>query len=929
MPRLVALVLLGFVSAACCPKRPLTPEETKGGTKTTADEKHLTELRQLTFGGENAEAYWSFGGKELVFQATTQGAGCDRIYRIDPLADKPTTTQVSSGAGATTCAYFLPGDKDIIYASTHLGGKGCPPKPDRSQGYVWAIYDSYDIFRVTREGAKNQAPQRLTETKGYDAEATVCSKDGSIVFTSVRDGDLELYRMDADGKNVKRLTSTPGYDGGAFFDASCSQIVWRASRPVGDEMVDYQRLLKQGLVRPTKLELWVAKADGSEARQVTYLNAASFAPFFFPSGKRIIFSSNYGDPRGREFDLWAINVDGTELERVTHTPGFDGFPMFSPDGTLLAFASNRNNAPGSRDTNLFLARWADGKPAPVVESAADRVKSDMAWLAHPERGGRGIGTPGLEAAGGYIERRFRDAGLSAPIKGSMRHAFEVPTRVNVKDGTKLELDKKAVAKDDFQPLAYSGQGKASGRLVFAGFGIDAKDDGIDDYEGVDAKDKIVVVRRFAPDKGKKGELDDQKKRRFSDIRYKAWVAREKGATALVVVDAPPKGVGEPPAEAAFPSLRSDGQENAGIPVVMVKRSVGAPLIERLERGGRAKGEVEVVLDITRAPAFNVVGKLEPNSPEGERLDGAIVIGAHYDHLGLGGPGSLAPDSHAPHLGADDNASGVAALIEAARDLKDKTRRRAIWFVAFSGEESGVLGSSHFVRQPPPGLDMKNVVAMLNMDMVGRLRDNKLLALGGASASEWPAIVEGACKKARVSCTSSGDGYGPSDHTPFFSAGIPVLHFFTGAHGDYHKPSDSIDRINAGGTGQVAKVVSEMAFDLASRKERLSYQRSNAPAPVGDVRSSGASLGTVPDYAGPPGGQKGVLLADVRKDGPAERAGMKRGDILVQLGPHAITDVRDMMFALGALKPEQKVTAIILREGKRVEVPVTMGSSRRR
>jgi Tol biopolymer transport system component len=325
-------------------------------------ETHLAEIRQLTFGGENAEAYWSPDGEELVFQSTRPPYGCDQIFRL-ALANPDELKMVSTGVGRTTCGYFSGDGQRILFASTHLADETCPPVPDHSQGYVWPIYDGYDLFSAKLDGSDLR---RLTDVQAYDAEATVCPVDGSIVFTSTRDGDLELYRMDADGSNVRRLTHEPGYDGGAFFSADCRQIVWRASRPDSEEeLTDYRQLLAQNKVRPSRLEIFVARGDGSGVRQVTELGAASFAPFFFPSGDRIIFATNYGDPKGREFDIWAINVDGTDLEQITFSPGFDGFPMFSPDGKRLAFASNRNQSrPG--ETNVFVARWVAG-PTAVAE----------------------------------------------------------------------------------------------------------------------------------------------------------------------------------------------------------------------------------------------------------------------------------------------------------------------------------------------------------------------------------------------------------------------------------------------------------------------------------------------------------------------------------------------------------------------------------
>jgi Tol biopolymer transport system component len=336
---------LGLAARQATPARTAPP----GG----GGERHLANPRQLTFGGENAEAYYSFDGAHLVFQATREGHGCDRIFTM--AADGSGTKMVSTGRGRTTCAFFYPDGKRLLYASTHLGGAECPPRPDFSRGYVWPVYDSYDIFAANPDGT---GLTRLTDTPGYDAEATI-ARDGRVVFTSVRDGDLEIYSMNGDGSDVRRLTHRPGPDGGPFFSPDGSQIVFRG-RPLspGKELEDYRLLLKEALWRPTSLEVFVMNRDGSNLRQVTKLGRASFAPYFFPDGRRIIFSSNYDDPKQRNFDLYAIGVDGTGLERITDNPTFDGFPMFSPDGTHLVFASNRL-ASKEGETNVFVAEWKD------------------------------------------------------------------------------------------------------------------------------------------------------------------------------------------------------------------------------------------------------------------------------------------------------------------------------------------------------------------------------------------------------------------------------------------------------------------------------------------------------------------------------------------------------------------------------------------
>lgn len=361
-------------SCCCCCDRPAasTPAATRPpvpGTEVARasfdGETHLRNIRQLTFGGENAEAYWSFAEDRLVFQATRAPYKADQIYTMDRNGARQTL--VSGGVGRTTCAYFLPGDERILYASTYLAGKEPPKKPpyDRSLGYVWPIFNAYDIFTAKADGTDVKP---LIQSPAYDAEATVSPKGDKIVFTSTRDGDLDLYTCDIDGSNVKRVTDAPGYDGGAFFNWDGTKIVWRAPDRDSVDIEETKALLKRQLVRPSKLEIWIMDADGSNKKMVTKTGAANFGPFWHPDGKRIIFSSNMDDPRGSNFELYTVDVETSKIERVTHfertRPGarrsddFDGFPMFTRDGKTLVFCSNRHNDKPN-ETNVFVADWVD------------------------------------------------------------------------------------------------------------------------------------------------------------------------------------------------------------------------------------------------------------------------------------------------------------------------------------------------------------------------------------------------------------------------------------------------------------------------------------------------------------------------------------------------------------------------------------------
>ena len=422
--------------------------------------------------------------------------------------------------------------------------------------------------------------------------------------------------------------------------------------------------------------------------------------------------------------------------------------------------------------------------------------------------------------------------------------------------------------------------------------------------------KIVVVRRFAPKSAGGREMQ------LADLNYKAGVARRQGAIGMIVVDLPEGDKQESP----LPSLRPREGADAGLPLLVVTRAVGEPL---------TKGTHDVALEVELTPVTtkteNVVGVIRAGAAS--RTDGALVIGAHLDHLGMGGQGTGALDAeHAVHNGADDNASGIAALIEAARILAPRKGElaRDIYFVAFSAEEMGLLGSNHFVANAP----YKGAAfAMLNMDMVGRLRDNLVQVLGAESALEWAAVVEPLCAKWRVGCHLAGSGYGPSDHMAFYMGGSPVVHFFTGGHLQYHRVTDDASTVNAAGMARVAGLVADTALAL-SAAPKLTYKKVPAPPRMGDIPLRGASLGTIPAY-GDSSNVAGVLISDVVPGGAAQKAGLKAGDRILKIGVTDVRNVQDLMLVLGEGVPGQDAVIIYMREGKTQTTKATFGAPRAR
>ena len=564
-----------------------------------------------------------------------------------------------------------------------------PAEPDHSQGYVWALYDTYDIFRAKADGSD---VTRLTDTPGYDAEGTVARRTARSSSRRCATATSISTAWTPTARTSSASPAPPGYDGGAFFNADCTKIVWRASRPKpGKELDDYKKLLRKGLVRPTKLELYVANADGSEAAQITYLDAASFAPFWHPSQKRILFSSNYGDPKGREFDIWAVDIDGTNLERITYAPGFDGFPMFSPDGKYLAFSSNRATAPGKHDTNVFVARWVDTPPRSApMDNARRSHHGRHPWLADPAREGRGVGTAGPRASGEYIEERYKELGLApARRRDGFRQTFPVTTGVKVDEGTSLKLGKRRGAtRCDRRPVGYLGAGRSRRRISSSPATASARRiSESTTTPSSTSKGRSCVVRRFVPEGGKfdRGRRAAPLRRHSPqgvDCARKGSEGAHRGRRPGAA-ERRARRTGRRRTRRRCPA-RAEGLRRRGLPVLVVKRAAASRRARAArQEEGRCAPSSRLRSRATKQEAFNVVARLTAGAPESQRLPGVVVLGAHYDHLGMGGRDSLAPDKHEPHLGADDNASGTAALLEAARALasrKSELRRDVVFIV---------------------------------------------------------------------------------------------------------------------------------------------------------------------------------------------------------------------------------------------------------
>jgi aminopeptidase YwaD len=583
---------------------------------------------------------------------------------------------------------------------------------------------------------------------------------------------------------------------------------------------------------------------------------------------------------------------------------------------------------------LLLAAAVAAAERPAIQS---RLSYDVHFLASDALEGRLSGSIGARVAAQFIAGRFRSLGLQpAGDDGGYRQPFTFIAGVHPGPGNALVLDlpsgrRTARLDEDFRPLAFSSSGSAAGEVVFAGYGIHAPDLGYDDYTGLDVAGKVVLALRFGPD----GDDPDSRFQPHMALRRKAADAREQGAVALLVATGPVGSAETAPVKISFDASFAD----SGLPVVGISTPLAEALFagqgfsladlqrridERKEPASRPLGvSVELTVDVVQdhATTANVVGLL-PGGDTARRSE-VVVVGAHYDHLGWGGEGSgsLDPTVHAVHNGADDNASGVAGMLEIARRLTAHPPARSVLFVAFSGEEEGLLGSQHFVGDPPVPLD--RMVAMINLDMVGRPKPGPALTIGGyGTAAQWPTLIDSVNAGWHLDITPSQGGFGASDHSSFYARDIPVLFFFTGAHADYHRPSDDADRLDYARMARVVEFAADLTRRVAELSTRPTFQRVTEES--GGRRAYKVRTGVIPEfgYDGP-----GFKISGVAGGSPAEKAGLRGGDVVVRFGDREIRNIYDYMYALGDHRAGETVTLVVQRGEETIELPVTLEAGR--
>ena len=966
-------LLFGSAPSSAALKRKTDPKGEK--------EPLLSNTRQMTFAGRRSgEGYFSQDGTQFVFQSEREESNpFFQIYLMD--LEKGRVLRVSPGHGKTTCAWIHPDGKRLLFSSSHEDPEARDKQKQelerRASGaakrYTWDFDKHHDIFVGDLRGADLR---NVTQTLGYDAEAS-WSPDGSqIVFSSnrlayagglnqteikARDQDpsrfVDLYLMRGDGSEVRRITTTPGYDGGPFFSQDGKLICWR-------------RFSEDG----STAEIFVRDVEGTWERQLTHLQNMSWAPFFHPSGDYLIFTTNvHGFDN---FELYIVGTDGgSKPIRVTATKGFDGLPVFPPDGKRLSWTTNRT--PG-KTSQIFMADWDDtaarrllgltsaigessesSSPSNQIQEASGEIRTldlrrHIEYLASEKLEGRMTGSVGERLATDYAASVFETLKLEPGGEGkSFFQTFPFTAGVSLGSQNRLELVRSSgkerfAADQDWRPLAYSKVGSfGPAGVTVAGYGIvapEGQDASVyDSFAHLDVKGKWVLVFRYLPDSAP----DELRSRltRYASLRYKAIVAADRGAQGLIVVSGPNAGVRE-----ELVGLSLAGSLSAGsIPVISITNRVASILLENsgrslkalqdsLDSGDLQSGfslqnlELKVSIDLESEDRSgrNVLGLLRAGRGFSS---GTLVIGAHIDHLGTGLTSSSlarAEEKGGIHYGADDNASGVAAVLEIAEHLVSLRRQgrlnqtRDVLFALWSGEELGLLGSGFYTRNlSSPGSESDSLrprlAAYLNLDMVGRLKES-LFIQGVGSSSIWTQVIESSNLGVDLSIVTQQQSHLPTDATSFYVKGVPILSAFTGGHEDYHTPRDQPSGINYSGCAKIARLIDSIAQSLMASQEAPDYLEMQSPKNRPGRSSLRSYLGTIPDYG--KADEAGVSLSGVVKEGPAQRAGLKGGDLVIELGGREIANIYDYTYAIDFLKPGVEVKIVVQREGKRISLQIT-------
>lgn len=927
----------------------------------------VTNERQLTFvGSKSGEGYFSPDATKMIFQSErSQSNPFYQMFIMDLQTGK--TKKVSPGHGKTTCGWIHPSMNKVMYSSTHLDPDWktkeiaeveSRKKPVKGR-YSWSYDENYEIFSSNLEG---KDLKRLTNAKGYDAEGSY-SPDGQwIAFASNRnaykdklsDEDqkmfnqdasymMDIYVMKSDGSQLRQLTTTKGYDGGPFFSADGKKITWRRFAPNG-----------------ATAEIFTMNVDGTDQRQVTRLKSMSWAPFFHPSGDYIVFTTSvlgYAN-----FELFIVDTEGRkEPIRLTFSEGFDGLPVFTPDGHSLSWT--RRSEKG--DSQIMMSAWDDAQARKLLNLKAWKpsdqklspkisktdIKTWVAFLASEELKGRKTGSVEEIQYTEEIANLFKAWGLKPLSKSGYFQDFEYTSSVTL--GSKNSLDivgsitKNIKVQQEYIPLSYSKTGSfPASPVAFVGYGIKApatdKIPEYDSYKGLDVKGKWVIA--FADIPQDVAPEVRHNLNTFARLQHKVTTAKNAGAVGLIIVTGPlMTGWND-----KFDKVKFDGSlSESSIAVLKMDAKFAEELLKKSSQDIKSlqaqldKGQIvpsfeipsvyikaEVNLELIKSKGRNVVGVLK--APHAKS---SVMIGAHGDHLGFGDTGgsSLAKKDELGkiHYGADDNASGVAGIMELAHSFSElrktnpNTLKKDLIFSVWSGEEIGILGSSAFVKdfQKITGVPLdQSVSAYLNMDMIGRLRD-RLLIQGVGSAKYWSQILEEQSLISAAPVALQEDPYLPTDSMALYLGKVPAITFFTGSHSDYHSPRDTMETLNYPGTQKVVEMVFNTTKVLSdSSVKMLEYVKVGSGTKQLEGRGFRIFLGTIPDYSQE--GSGGVRISGTSKDSPAEVAGLKEKDIIVEFDGRKIENLYDYVYTLQAVKPSKETSIKILRAGQEKTFSIT-------